>query len=185
MVYNSLKILQSATDQDEFHILLSNTIDQLIDDMETKEFGVYFKNFYGANCPQWAYCYRKSSGINTNLRLESMHKIIKYIYLDAKKTKRLDKGIYAINRYVRDKIVDRIIKNVKGKYTFYTKEIYLRHKSAMKIQFQVDQCENGTWTVSTDTTHGLSAPKSYTVSKNISDVCMLSNYVFCMQNLYP
>lgn len=36
----------------------------------------------GLDLPIWAYCYRKYLGVNCNMHLESMHKIIKYFYLD-------------------------------------------------------------------------------------------------------
>ncbi|KAH1021842.1 hypothetical protein HUJ04_011327 [Dendroctonus ponderosae] len=47
------------------------------------------------------------------MRLESMHKTIKYFYLDGKKVERLDKSVHVLLKFVRDKCVDRIIKKTK------------------------------------------------------------------------
>ena len=47
--------------------------------------------------------------------LESMHKTIKYEYLDGKKVKRLDKTLYSLQIFIRDKRVNQLIKLTKGK----------------------------------------------------------------------
>lgn len=57
----------------------------MIDDVDTKDFSQYFLNFYFNNYEEQAYCFRKNCGINTNMRLESMHKVIKYFYLGGKR----------------------------------------------------------------------------------------------------
>ena len=45
---------------------------------------------YGKSVQNWAYCYRVNAGLNTNMNLERMHGIIKYIYLKGNKPKCLD-----------------------------------------------------------------------------------------------
>jgi len=45
-------------------------VDTYSDD-DTKEFASYFDTFYTKRVSEWAYCYRKSSFINTNMYLES------------------------------------------------------------------------------------------------------------------
>ncbi|CAH0555155.1 unnamed protein product [Brassicogethes aeneus] len=69
------------------------------------KFGKYFENYYCANKMSWAYCYRLYSGINTNMHLESMHKVLKYIYLEGRKVKRLDKAVHAILNFIRDRLI--------------------------------------------------------------------------------
>nr|CAI5820050.1 unnamed protein product [Callosobruchus analis] len=93
-------------------------------DSDTLDFSEYFNNFYANNYKQWAYAFRKNCGINTNMHLESMHKCIKYFNLEGKVVKRLDKGIHGVLTYTRDKIVDRIIENIKGKNTYHITEIH-------------------------------------------------------------
>lgn len=170
-VYNSLKILQTVTNPEEFHTLLSNVIYQLFEDEETHNFGIYFKNTYGTNYHQWAYCYRINSGINTNMRLESMHKIIKYMYLGAKTIKRLDKGLYALNQYIRDKIVDRLIKNVKGKSTSHNYQINLRHKTAIQGNFTIVANGDDVWTLKEEQKLARSNNSAeYTVSRSRNEL---------------
>lgn len=129
-VYKTLKCLQQSMDESSFHETLDKALALMEEDKDTKDFAVYFRNNYFCNFKQWAYCYRKCCRINTNMYLESMHKIVKYLYLDAKKTKRLDKGINAVMKYVRDKIIDRLIKLTKGKNTVHQSEINARHHLA-------------------------------------------------------
>ncbi|CAG9828164.1 unnamed protein product, partial [Diabrotica balteata] len=100
-VYHALKVLQTLIDKDEFHKILSTLLTSLLEDPKTYNFGLYFQNNYAHIYEKWAYCYRQNTGINTNMRLESMHKVIKYLYLGGKKIKRLDKGLFALNKYIR------------------------------------------------------------------------------------
>lgn len=129
-VYKSLKVLQQdITEPDVFVGCLGNILTSLLLDKDTYDFGIYFQNNYNLNYQQWAYCFRKGCGINTNMRLESMHKVIKYFYLEGKKVKRLDRSLHVL-KYLRDKSVDRIIKKTKGKYTQHTSGIIKRHRIA-------------------------------------------------------
>lgn len=137
-VYKVIKCLQQNTSADIFPQCLQNSISEMLLDGETHDFGVYFQNNYSKNYEKWAYCFRACCGINTNMRLESMHKTIKYFYLDGKKVKRLDKSLHVLLKYVRDKSVDRIIKNVKGKHTIHTKNILLRHRAALSSEFFIE-----------------------------------------------
>lgn len=137
-VYKVIKFLQQNTHTDDFDKVLKNTIAQLMSDVDTKNFGTYFQNNYASNFKKWAYCFRKGCGINTNMRLESMHKIIKYFYLDGKKVKRLNKSLHVLLKFVRDKCVDRVIKKIKGKHSIHIKEIIIRHKAAISSKFTVE-----------------------------------------------
>ncbi|KAJ8932511.1 hypothetical protein NQ314_014603 [Rhamnusium bicolor] len=112
-VYKILKILQQETSACNFEISLQNAIEYMLNDKETELFGHYFSNNYSHNYNKWAYCFREKLGINTNMHLKSMHKLIKYFYLARKTVKRLDKGLHVVLKYVRDKSVERIIKITK------------------------------------------------------------------------
>lgn len=90
-----------------------------INDEESADFIKYFKDYYAIKCEYWAYCYRLHAGINTNMHLERMHRSIKYMYLKGKNVKRLDKGIAAIMRFVRDKLISRVIGKKNCKLLLY------------------------------------------------------------------
>lgn len=92
-------------------------INMLYEDHDTVSFGKHFVENYANRCEKWAYVYRKSAGVNTNTHLETMHKAIKYFHLGGNVVKRFDKAIHAVNNYGRNKIIDRMIKQVKGKNT--------------------------------------------------------------------
>lgn len=100
---------------------------------DTHEFALYSEQYY-LKCPNaWAYCHRKHAGLNTNLHIERMHKTLKYIYLHGKNVKRRDKSIHAIMRFVRDKLVDRLIILKKGKISSKIKELRKRHKTSSEV----------------------------------------------------
>ena len=66
------------------------------------------------------------------MHLESMHKVIKYFYLNRKTVKRLDKGLAQVLNYIRDKSVERIIRLTKGENTKQTRQTSRSHKKALK-----------------------------------------------------
>lgn len=144
-VYKVLKILQQETDQVHFIKSLENSIILMLNDKDTEKFGIYFKNYYGRNYEKWAYCYRQNCGINTNMYLESMHKTIKYFYLERKTVRRLDRGLHVVMKYLRDKSIERIIKITKGKNTLCSRQIFEKHNAALASNYIVetsDQCFN-------------------------------------------
>lgn len=114
-VYKTLKVVQTTLDEVNFGKFYEEFLTQLLCDPETITFYEYFVKYYGNNHSSWAYCYRKELLINTNMYLESMHRIIKYEYLEGKKVKRMDKSLHNLMRFTRDKQVERIIKLTKGK----------------------------------------------------------------------
>jgi hypothetical protein len=67
-----------------------------------------------------------------------MHKTIKYHYLEAKKIKRLDKGIFSIISYIRNKIIERITKNTKGLSSNHIIEIDKRHHASLISSFEIE-----------------------------------------------
>ena len=79
-VYHNLRVLMEEPDKDEFEELLHKTMEQLRAADETNEFEEYFTKFYVPRKEQWAASYRTKSGINTNMYVESFHRLIKYIY---------------------------------------------------------------------------------------------------------
>ncbi|KAJ8951703.1 hypothetical protein NQ314_007652, partial [Rhamnusium bicolor] len=73
---------------------------------------------------------------------KSMHKQIKYFYLHGTPVKRLDKGLYAVLQYSRDKMVEHLIKETKGKSSIHKKNILQRHTTAISSQFSAESIEN-------------------------------------------
>lgn len=141
-VYKTLKVLQHVTDTDKFVESLKNFVHTLKEDVETEVFGEYFKNNYSNNFQLWATCCRKFCGINTNMYLESAHKTIKYFYLSGIKIKRLDRGLHGVLRYIRDKAIDRIIKQTKGKRTAHVQTILKRHKTSLILTYEHSFTDN-------------------------------------------
>jgi len=97
-VYKSLKILQTITSETDLKKILNKFFIETMNDPETKDFGLYFERMYANRATLWAYCYRKGLEINCNMNLESIHKTIKYHYLNGCKIGRLDKSIMTIRR---------------------------------------------------------------------------------------
>ncbi|XP_050310809.1 uncharacterized protein LOC126746544 [Anthonomus grandis grandis] len=150
-VYKTLKYLQKTTDFDSINTFCEHlrvAINNMSENAHTKIFGEYFEKNYSNNYQKWAYYFRQECGINTNMRLESLHKVIKYFYLNGKCVKRLDKGLHATLKYLRDKTVDRLIKHTKGKSTCKSHEIFKSHRMAVSSSFDLVVQTPGIWAVS-------------------------------------
>ena len=154
-------------DQDAFKIMYNEAMKSLKNDPKTAEFAEYFDKEYGRTVQSWAYCYRQHAGLNTNMHLERMHGIIKYIYLKGNKPKRLDIAIHALMRYLRDKLFDKLISYHKGKLTSKISAIRQRHISSLNLDtnevIKNDDCD--LWKVFSNT-----KTEIYEVTK-INDTC--------------
>lgn len=147
-VFRKLRSLLEERDPSAFEIMISNFCKQF--DPETTDFIEYFKEYYLDKRECWAYCYRLNNGLNTNMNLERMHGIIKYIYLKGKNVKRLDKAINAIMRFVRDKLINRLIVTHRGKITSKIQEIRRRHKHSLFMNTNlITKIPNG-WEVTSE-----------------------------------
>ncbi|CAI6375514.1 unnamed protein product [Macrosiphum euphorbiae] len=142
-------MLQTISSDTEFKKILNQF---MMNDPETKDFGVYFERMYANRATLWAYCYRKGLGVNCNMHLESMHKTIKYHYLNGCKIGRLDKSIMTIRRFTRDKKVERMIKLTKGKSTTRIQEIKKRHVTSISLNLKISKNDAKSWNVDSEHT---------------------------------
>lgn len=131
LVYKGLRVLLQETNVHKFVKLVEGFLVDTYSDDDTKEFASYFENFYLRRSSEWAYCYRKASFINTNMYLESFHKVFKYHFLEGRKNKRLDSCIDALLRLIRDHYFKRARKLCKNKPSKIMEAILLSHRKVM------------------------------------------------------
>lgn len=73
------------TNENKFVITLTKVLKDLKDNSDTVEYAKYFEYTYGHRTKEWAYCYKiHVIGINTNMYLEALYKILKHHYLEGK-----------------------------------------------------------------------------------------------------
>ncbi|VEN46173.1 unnamed protein product [Callosobruchus maculatus] len=133
LVYKTLKVLLRIDDSNTFNTALTKFMGDLMADHDTLKFAKYFQAHYCNRIELWAYCYRQHLGINTNMYLESLHKTLKYYYLEGKKVKRLDRTIHAIMKFARDCLFKRILKITKNAATMRIKNIQVAHTNSQAI----------------------------------------------------
>ncbi|XP_067136725.1 uncharacterized protein [Centruroides vittatus] len=78
LMYKMLRVLLEEPNPEKFENLIKEFI-QSLNQKETKEFQKYFVHTYASRPKVWAYCYRKGLGINTNMYLEAMHRVLKLV----------------------------------------------------------------------------------------------------------
>lgn len=77
-LYHNLRTLMEEIDKTRFDFVLSETARQISQSPQTKEFWKYFKSYYMNKKEEWAACYRRSACINTNMYVESFHRVLKH-----------------------------------------------------------------------------------------------------------
>ena len=100
-VYHNLRVLLEEQDKDTFEILLDLTLIELSKSSVTDSFLNFFEIHYAKN-KEWAACYRKGTLLNTNMFVEAYHRVLKYLYMEGKVNKRMDKCIFVLLKLARD-----------------------------------------------------------------------------------
>lgn len=133
-VYQSIYLLLKEPDEEEFKKLL-DALKNLFKNPNVKKFGEYFLKVYDHRMKEIECCYRRNIGVNTNMHLESFHRVLKLIFLKSKTNNRMDIYIFQLTEYIKDKALDRVKKIERGKITYKLRQISARHKIAMKLDF--------------------------------------------------
>ena len=161
-IYHHLRVLLEEKDITTLRILLQQFLSFLHKDQST--FLAYFQNEYVPHIEEWAYAYRHGAEINTNMYVESFHRVLKIVYLDSKQNRRVDHLLTVLLRFARDKAFERIQKLEKGKSSHRIKEINKRHGSAEEMMsagiLPIQYSENS-WKVTSQKTK----EKHYIVTK--------------------
>ena len=176
-VYKSLRACHTELNRDKFVLMFAELLQQLKNDPETTSFAQYLESHYSSRPETWAYSYRIGANINTNMHIENFHKIIKHIYMEGKKSKRVDKCIDALFAYLLDKQFDRLTKLQKGKLSTKVAAIVKRHSAGVPLAVSCIQSEKNVWNVPSATVDNL----SYTVVKSSTHGCSSICALYCRQ----
>ena len=98
-------------EESTFRVMLQQLLSYL--DNEEKDFYAYFKATYCSHLEQSASCFCVGTVVNTNMFLESFHRILKVVYLQQKQNRR----IAILLKIARDEVFEQLTKLEKGKHT--------------------------------------------------------------------
>ena len=136
----------------------------------------YFAEHYLRQPEQWATCFRKGKGINTNMVTEAFHNVLKGVYFQRKQNKRIDHLLCILLKIARDKVSDALIKDQKGKRTYKHRETDKRHKRAVEIEDkEITEIFDRAWQVQSQKDKSL----SYTIKRNKSGCNCKVKCTFC------
>ena len=158
-VYHHLRVLLQERNEADFRVLLQQFL-AFVEESQPS-FAAYFKANYSTRIMQWAPCYRHKTAVNTNMFLETFHRLVKVVYLH-KQNRRLDHLIVTLMKIARDKTFERLCKVEKGKNSHRISQINKRHKAAMQMKSSYSQLEDNTgWKIASEQLKGV----NYTVLK--------------------
>ncbi|XP_060516773.1 uncharacterized protein LOC132696141 [Cylas formicarius] len=174
-VYKTLKHLQTTLNEERFERGLCSFLSIL--ESKYRTFFEYFFTNYADNKLKWAYCYRKKSGI-TNIHVENMHKVIKYIYPERKSVPRLDKALYNLEHFLRNKTIERLIKLTEGECTEHINTVNKRHRLALTQKYQINTDSDNVYLLKNSSGND-ELEQKVTVTKINSNICCELICRFC------
>ena len=165
-VYAAMKRLQNETNEAVFRRSLQQFLAWVRGLSEP--LATYFEREYARRTREWASCFRLGSRVNTNMFLESFHRVLKEVYLEKKQNRRVDHLLYKLLKISRDKVYEQWIKAEKGKTTLRQRESNKRHKNAESMPREVIcRVEENCWEMPSTTDKG----KMHRVRKTASEMC--------------
>ncbi|XP_069582362.1 uncharacterized protein [Ranitomeya imitator] len=177
MAYKVLHLLQKECNETSFLQKLQLFLQELGEDEDTQEFARYFRAVYAKRPETWAYCYRKGLRINTNMYLESFHRVFKHMYLEGKKIKRLDKCVSALMKFTRNKMFERLIRKPKKTPSHRLSQMQNSHIESLAISNSmiVVHSKNAVFEVqASDLKHSYVVTKEEVTECSLKNVCPLT-----------
>lgn len=130
-----------------------------------KDFLKYFMEHY-AGRDERPLTYRKD-GVNTNMHLERMQRMLKHTVPERKENKRVDKLMFAFVDLMHHYLMQRIVYIVKNKKTSKMARIEKKPPPTKANTKFITSNEDGAWSVKSQSTTGLSD----TVAKEADGPC--------------
>lgn len=133
VVYQMFRALMDEPEEASFYKQCQGFLNYL-SQSNFHNFEAYFKETYlSENRIQlWPKCFRRGVNFHTNNHLESMHRVLKYVYLKGKKVKRLDYTLFSLGKLVKDTVYKRMIDLVRNRTR--RNGLHERHRQGMELE---------------------------------------------------
>ncbi|XP_050514458.1 uncharacterized protein LOC126889824 [Diabrotica virgifera virgifera] len=138
---NELRQIMREPDEDKFKELCDKYVSKLEEANEIK-FVAYLKKRYLAEdrIQMWPYCYRKNSGINTNMAIESLNNLLKTNYLKRNAAVRIEKLLDTMDELVEAKMWTRIVDIIRPSANNYQDRLSITaHKRAASMKDKLEE----------------------------------------------
>ena len=174
-VYRHLMVLLNESTLVEFNKKLQQFL-TFLSDCGMHEFLQYFQENYCLRIDQWATHARCYTPVNTNMHLESFHRLVKEVYFQQKQNRRLDALLNVLLKLSRNNAFERLQKLEKGKNSYRLSQMNKRHKHAQQLDKDcIHELSSKTWLVNSQQT----AEHTYTVKCLQSLTCSGSCKLKC------
>jgi hypothetical protein len=149
----ALHILIDSPDKDAFDRNYDLLIDQLLQQGPFADFGDYFKrNYPKASASQWAQFGYMGCLIDTNMHLESYHRVIKQKFFNRQCNRRVDFLLQVLIEEISPYYlyIEKRAKVMKNQFTHRKAQASKRHKGAHQYldnPEQISETEDNVWTI--------------------------------------
>ena len=111
-IYHTLRVLLQEHDESKMRMSLQAFLTDIYSNQE--RFYLYFNSTYCSCVQEWATCYRKCCTANTNMFIESFHRVLKVVY---KQNRRVDFLLVMLMKISLNNTFERFRKLEIGKQT--------------------------------------------------------------------
>lgn len=157
-IWQTLNMLIRESNEAKFrHLLVVFQYELSSRGGECNEFWQYFENYYRSETrmAQWAKWARKGSIVNTNMYLESFHRILKMKFLGGRQNRRMDTLIGTLLKTARWFLQEYAVTKEKGVScnSHRLQLMHSRHKNSMKLNAENVRYddETETWFIRSET----------------------------------
>ena len=148
--FKCLQILLQCPNKKKLDTCIKSFCRNLGGDPNMEKFAHYFTSQYKDRKQEWGLAYRLGAGINTNMYVEAIHRVLKHVYLGGYVKHRIDSLTVVLLRFERNKVFERLTKIKKGKLTA-DHIIHERHLTSTKMKLDnVSEIDNQTWEVTSE-----------------------------------
>ncbi|KAF7275536.1 hypothetical protein GWI33_011619 [Rhynchophorus ferrugineus] len=144
-IRNAMKSRMSLIMQETNEETFMNLKDSYFKELEGEGEDVFLKylqSYYFQNKERimmWAHCYRVNAGINTNVAIESLNKLLKYDELKGHCNIRVEKLLDVLEEIVNEKVWKTIINTERPNFSSYQQRATMQgHKQAEEITYQIE-----------------------------------------------
>ncbi|XP_045460304.1 uncharacterized protein LOC123686531 isoform X2 [Harmonia axyridis] len=145
-----MRAILKETDPSIF-LQLKETYFKHLEEEGENDFLKYLQSFYFKNeerIKMWAHCHRINAGINTNMAIESLNKVLKYNKMRTQRNIRVEKLLDLLDELVEEKMWTKIINVERPNANNYQHKVTVEsHKKAEKMEGKVKPQELGTFKV--------------------------------------
>ncbi|KAL1488830.1 hypothetical protein ABEB36_014625 [Hypothenemus hampei] len=135
-----MREILTETNIEQFNELKDKYFTYLAQESEV-DFLNYMEKYYFQSeerIKMWAHCHRLNAGINTNMAIENLNKVLKYNKMNGQRNIRIEKLLDLLEELVKEKMWKTIINSERPNANNYQHKVTVAAHKKAELQFQIE-----------------------------------------------